>query len=243
MSRYDDLASLDQPTLIDRYAPPADAESWLRVNFVSSADGAVEVDGSSHQLSSEDDMRVFRILRMRCDVLLTGAGTIRADSYAPLRMNPERIAWRREQGLPDHPVMAVVTRGADLDVSAPLFTDSPVRPIVITCRAAPADRVARLSDVSDVIVAGDEGVDFTEALARLRDRGLTQQLCEGGPHVLGELTRADLVDELCLTLAPILAGAGAGRITAGPRSALRRMELVHVLQAAGNLLLRYRRLG
>lgn len=242
MSRYDDLSSLDQPTLIDWYAPPDDVPSWLRVNFVSSADGAVEVDGSSKQLSSEDDMRVFKILRMRCDVLITGAGTIRADQYQPLRMTPDRIDWRRQHGLPDHPVMAVVSRGGDLDLEAPLFTQSPVVPIVITCESAPRERRKALSTVSDVIVAGDEGVDFTTALAILRERGLRQQLCEGGPHIFGELTSADLVDELCLTLAPILAGAGSGRITAGPSSALRRMRLLHALQADGNLILRYSRL-
>jgi riboflavin biosynthesis pyrimidine reductase len=242
VSRYADLSSLDQAALIDWYAPPADEPSWLRVNFVSSTDGAVEVDGSSKQLSSEDDMRVFKILRMRCDVLLTGAGTIRADQYQPLRMNAERIQWRRAHGLSDHPVMAVVTRRARLDLRAPLFTESPVRPIVITCEAADPGHREELAAVADVIVAGDEGVDFAAARDALRQRGLRQQLCEGGPHIFGELTAANLVDELCLTLSPVLAGAGSGRITAGPMSVLRRLRLRHTLQADGNLILRYTRL-
>ncbi|GAA4898292.1 riboflavin biosynthesis pyrimidine reductase [Stackebrandtia albiflava] len=237
-----ETTELTDAELIARYAPPAEAESWLRVNFVSSTDGAVEVDGDSHALSGEDDMRVFRFLRMRCDVLITGAGTVRTDGYQALRMTPERVEWRREHGLPDHPVMAVVTRSGDLDVSAPLFRNAPVRPLVITCAAAPRSHTDRLAEVADLVVAGEETVDFGEALRVLRERGLRQQLCEGGPHILGELTAADLVDELCLTLSPFLAGAGADRITAGPPSPLRPMALAHALHANGNLLLRYTRL-
>ncbi len=241
MSRYEELADLDQATLIDRYAPPTDVDSWLRINMVSSIDGAVEVDGASHQLSSADDMRVFRVLRMHCDVLITGAGTVRADAYRPLKMTPERLEWRRAHGRSDHPVMAVVTRDANLDLEAPLFTDSPVTPIVITCAAAPRQRLDALGRVAQVLIAGDDTVDFSQARQRLRERGLRQQLCEGGPHILGELTAADLVDEMCFTLSPTMAGAGSGRITAGPRSALRHMNLEHVIHANGNLMLRYTR--
>ena len=237
-----DAAALDDAALIDAYAPPSDVSRWLRVNLVSSADGAVEVNGTSHALSSDEDMRVFRFLRMHCDVLITGAGTVRTDGYRPLTMSPDRVAWRRERGLPDHPVMAVVSRTADLDLSSPLFTDSPVRPIVITCQSSLPARRKAIKEVADIIVTGEDGVDFTAALNLLQRRGLRQQLCEGGPHILGELTAADLVDELCLTLSPVLAGPGSGRITAGPSSPLRRMRLAQTLHADGNLLLRYVRL-
>jgi len=233
---------LDDAALMERYAPPADVNRWLRVNFVSSADGAVEVEGNSHALSGEDDMRAFRFIRMHCDVLITGAGTVRTDGYQALRMSADRVDWRRARGMPDHPVMAVVTRSADLDLSMPLFARAPVRPIVITCESAPAERRLAIEEVADVIVAGDDGVDFATALDLLEERGLKQQLCEGGPHILGELTAADLVDELCLTLSPVLAGAGSGRITDGPESPLRRMRLAQVLHANDNLLLRYVRL-
>ena len=237
-----EAAVLDDAALIERYAPPANVSRWLRVNFVSSADGAVEVDGHSHALSGEQDMRAFRFLRMRCDVLITGAGTVRTDGYQALKMSPDRIAWRRDQGLPDHPVMAVISRSADLDLSMPLFTEAPVKPIVITCESSLPGRRKEIQKVADVIVAGDDGVDFPTALNILDKRGLRQQLCEGGPHILGELTAADLVDELCLTVSPFLAGTGSGRITAGPSSPLRRMRLAHALHADDNLLLRYIRL-
>lgn len=241
VSRYEELTDLDQATLIDRYAPPSDVDSWLRINMVSSIDGAVEVDGASHQLSSADDMRVFKVLRMLCDVLITGAGTVRADGYRPVKMASERLEWRRAHGRSDHPTMAVVTRDANLALDAPLFTASPVPPIVITCAAAPKERRDALSRVAQVLVAGDETVDFAQAQQHLHDSGLTQQLCEGGPHILGELTAADLIDEMCFTLSPTMAGAGSGRITAGPRSPLRHMDLAHIIHANGNLLLRYTR--
>jgi riboflavin biosynthesis pyrimidine reductase len=84
-------------------------------------------------------------------------------------------------------------------------------------------------------------VDLRAALVVLRDRGLGQLLCEGGPHLFGALTAADLVDELCLSLSPLLVGPGPGRITAGPLSSVRRMALRNVLTADGLLLLRYAR--
>lgn len=237
VARYSELSSLDQSELTDWYAPGA--ADWLRVNFVSSADGAVQVDGDSLALSGEDDMRVFKILRKRCDVLVVGAETVRTDGYRALRLSADRVAWRRENGLPDHPVMAIVSRSGDLDLDTALFRNAPVRPIAIVPADLDAGRIAKLSTVSDVIAAGEGGVDFAEAFARLRKRGLRQILCEGGPHVFGEITAADLVDELCLTVSPHLAGAGSGRITAGPPSPLRRMHLAHCLHANGNLLLRY----
>jgi riboflavin biosynthesis pyrimidine reductase len=112
---------------------------------------------------------------------------------------------------------------------------------VLTCSGAPADRRAALEPVADVIAVGDATVDVRAAVAALRERGLGQLLCEGGPHLFGALTAADLVDELCLTLSPLLAGPGAGRITAGSASSVRRMALRSVLTADGMLLLRYAR--
>lgn len=243
MPKFERLDSLDDDELIAAYAPPGEVESWLRVNFVASADGAVTVDGGSAGLSGTADMRVFKILRMRCDVLLVGAGTVRRESghYRGLRLNAERVDWRRRAEMPDHPRMAVVSGTADLDPESPLFAEAGARPIVVTCQAAPAAAREALSQVSDVIVAGEQEVDFDAAVRELRRRGLRQILCEGGPHVLGAVTAADLVDELCLTVSPMLAGAGAGRITAGPTSPVRRMQLAHVLEADDYLLLRYTR--
>jgi riboflavin biosynthesis pyrimidine reductase len=137
--------------------------------------------------------------------------------------------------------MVVVSGSLDLDPAQAVFADAPVRPVVFTHAAAPAERRAALSEVADVVSVGDTAVDLTAMARELHGRGATQLLSEGGPHLLGALTAADLVDELCLTVSPLLAGPGAGRITAGPPSAPRPMTLRHVLTADGALLMRYAR--
>jgi riboflavin biosynthesis pyrimidine reductase len=92
-------------------------------------------------------------------------------------------------------------------------------------------------------VHGEREVDLAAGLAQLRAGGMAHVLCEGGPHLFGALTAADLVDEVCLTVSPMLAGPGAGRITAGPASDLRGLALATALVDDGTLLLRYERIG
>ncbi|MFC0508756.1 pyrimidine reductase family protein [Micromonospora costi] len=212
----------------------------LRVNFVSSLDGAVSVDGYSAGLSGEPDKRVFGLLRMLCDALVVAAGTLRHEGYRALRLDERRRAWRRERGLPDYPTLVVVSGSLDLDPAQAAFADAPVRPLVLT--RAGAVPPPGLTEVADVLPFGTDRVDLAAGLGELRRRGHDQLLCEGGPLLFGALTAADLVDELCLTVAPLLAGPGPGRITAGAPAPPRRLPLRHVLAAGdGTLLLRYAR--
>jgi riboflavin biosynthesis pyrimidine reductase len=235
----DEGRALDDDTLAELYAPPP--PPWLRANFVSSVDGAVEVGGRSAGLSSPADQRVLSLLRTECDALMIGAGTLRAERYGPMRLTDRDGDRRREHGLAAHPTLVVVSGSLDLDPRQPAFAEAPVRPIVLTRATAPAARREALGATTDVLTAGEDRVDLATAIAVLHDRGLGQILCEGGPHLLGGLIAADLVDELCLTISPLLAGAGANRITAGEASPLRRMALHQLLAADGSLLLRYRR--
>jgi riboflavin biosynthesis pyrimidine reductase len=229
---------LDDAALTARYGR-AD-HPHLRVNFVTSVDGAVSVDGYSAGLSGEPDKRVFGLLRMLCDALVVAAGTLRHEGYRAVRLDERRRAWRREHGLSEYPTLVVVSDSLDLDPAQAAFADAPVRPVVLTRAGAAAP--AGLTDVADVVRCGADRVDLAEGLAELRRRGLDQLLCEGGPRLFGALTAADLVDEVCLTVAPLLAGAGPGRITAGDASAVRHLPLRHVLAAAdGVLMLRYAR--
>ncbi len=236
-----DSTELTDEALTALYAPRDRAVPRVRANFVTSLDGAVTVDNASAGLSSEGDKRVFGLLRMLCDALLVGAGTVRDEGYHAVRLDETRRAWRRANGLAEYPVPAIVSGRLDLDPASDLFANAPVRPVVLTVAAAPADRRAALARVADVIDCGEARFDAQTAISVLVDRGLPQVLCEGGPHLFGELTAADLVDELCLTLAPLLTGPGAGRITAGPPSAPHRLPLRHVLDDGGFLLLRYAR--
>ena len=211
----------------------------LRVNFVTSVDGAVALDGYSAGLSGEADKRVFKLLRGVCDALLVGAGTLRHEGYGPVRLDAARRAWRREQGLAEYPTLVVVSGRLDLTPDNPALAAAPVRPIVLTCGSSAAERRKALAEVADVQVYGETELDLTAALDHLRSVGLRQLLCEGGPHLFGALTSADLVDELCLTVSPLLAGPGAARITAGTPSPPRPLALAHVLAAGDVLLLRY----
>jgi riboflavin biosynthesis pyrimidine reductase len=204
---------------------------WLRANFVTSADGAAYVDGRSGGLASDGDKRIFGVLRVLADVVLVGAGTARAERYKPAK--PPRPALAELRGdRPATPPIAVVTKTVGLDLAGELFTQAPAdaRTIVITCAAAPVASRDRAAEVADVIVAGEDEVDLAGALKALADRGLSRVLCEGGPHLLGDLAAAGLLDELCLTLSPTLAGPGAGRIIAGTGlDAARPMRLGHLL--------------
>ncbi|MBX3098610.1 MAG: pyrimidine reductase family protein [Salinibacterium sp.] len=211
----------------------------VRVNFVSSIDGAVTHDGRSGGLSGPGDKRFFELLRRACDVVMVGAGTVRDEGYGPMRVSAASARWRVEHRMPEHPVFAIVSRSLTLDENSRIFTEAPVRPVLVT--AGEASGVDRFTEVADVIATGTAQVDLSAALDQLRARGLTNVLCEGGPSLFGSLLAADVVDELSLTIAPVLESGDSGRIAQGRLAEARGMELVHVLRSGDNLLLRYRR--
>lgn len=249
--------------------PDQTGRPWIRANMVASADGAATLAGHSGGLSGEADRLVFAILRGLADVILVGAGTARAEGYGPA--HPDRAGewWPQlRAGRPHAPAIAVVTRLLSLDLSSPLLTGSPPdsRTIVITTRAAPADRRAAAARGAELVVAGEEAVDLPAAVAALAARGHQRILTEGGPRLLGEITGTGLLDELCLTVSPLLAGGSAGRIidaagavSQGPAGqimagaepgggasspgSLGRLSLAHVLADEGYLLCRYLRAG
>jgi riboflavin biosynthesis pyrimidine reductase len=220
---------------------PRAAHPVLRANFIASADGAVSVDGLSAGLQGPGDKEVFDHLRMVCDALVVAAGTVRAERYDALRLTDPARAWRTANGLPPYPQMVVVSGSLDLDPEQLIFSDAPIRPIVLTHRAAPAD--APIRAVAEVIALGEDEVDLAAGIRLLHHRGASQVLCEGGPGLLGALIAANLIDELCLTVAPLLAGGTAGRIAHGPPSPPRRMSLRHALTNGDMLFLRYARSG
>jgi riboflavin biosynthesis pyrimidine reductase len=230
----------DDVDLDEAYALPGPGRLHVRANFVSSVDGAAEVGGRSGGLSSDADHRVFSVLRGLCDVVLVGAGTVRGERYGPARPSADRRARRRAHGLAAVPPIAVVTSRVDLDLQSAFFTEAAARPVILTTGAAPADLRQRASEVADVAVCGDTAVDLATALEALVERGLTRVLCEGGPHLMGQLVAADRLDELCLSLSPVIAGPERLRIIGGaPLDAPARLELGHVLTAEGTLFLRY----
>ncbi|ANP56453.1 hypothetical protein AVL59_11820 [Streptomyces griseochromogenes] len=217
---------------------------WLRANMVSTLDGAAQHEGRSQPISSAADMRVFGTLRALADVIVVGAETVRQEGYRPARARAEFAAAREAAGQAPAPAIAVVTAGLELDFSLPLFTSPLVPTVILTGAAAPPDRVAAAEKAgARVVVAGDgTGIDPARAVRALAGLGHTRQLTEGGPRLLGRLVAAGVLDELCLTLSPMLTAGDAQRIAGGPSVAVpRRFELVSLLEEDGFLFSRYRR--
>lgn len=214
-------------------------EPVLRVNFVSSVDGAVTHDGRSGGLSDDADKRHFELLRRVCDVVLVGAGTVRTEGYGPMRVNEESARWRVANGLSEHPVFAIVSGSLNLDPDSRIFTEAPLRPIVFTTSRG-AHRAAEFADVADVVVAGTDSVPGSDIVAALHERSLRNVLCEGGPDLFGSMLADGVVDELFLTVNPTLEAGEATRISAGDLVEPARLVLASVLESGSTLLLRYR---
>ncbi len=207
---------IDDDALHRIYAYPAAAdEPYVRFNFIAAADGAATTGGLSAGLGNDGDKRIFAVLRRLADVVLVGAGTVRAEGYAGDLVDEDARSWRKAQGAAAHPAIAVISGSLDLDPASGFFTDAPVRPLVLTSSSAPAGRRAALAAVADVVDCGTDRVDAPAILAELGRRGLPKILCEGGPAVLGDFTSSDAVDELCLSISPLLAGGAGPRIAVG----------------------------
>jgi riboflavin biosynthesis pyrimidine reductase len=222
---------------------PAGRGCWVMANMVGGLDGSAAIGGRVGALSTEPDAALFRLLRSLADVVLVGAETVRREGYRSIRLPPELAAGREAAGRPRAPRLAVVTRSLDLDWAGDAFAGAPagLRTLVITCRAADPRRIERARRVAEVLIAGEDRVDPGQALLRLSELGFRVVLCEGGPTLLGELVAAGRIDELCLTIAPLMGGDPLP-VSVSPRGApLRRFALRHVLLDGDTLFLRYER--
>ncbi|MGK4580648.1 pyrimidine reductase family protein [Kitasatospora sp. HPMI-4] len=238
-----DVRSLEELAAV--YAYPEQVRrgrAWLRANMVASLDGSARLEGLSEGLSGDADKRIFGVLRALADVVLVGAETVRAEGYRPARARADFAAARRAAGQAPAPAIAIVSRSLELDFAASLFTEPVVRTVVITTEDSPAAARRAAAGVADVVVAGERSVDASRAVAALTERGWTRQLTEGGPRLLGELAAAGLLDELCLSLAPLLTGGDAPRIAQGGQMpGVQRMRLVSLMEQEGFLFTRYLR--
>lgn len=221
--------SADRPPLPDR--------PWVLVDMVVSADGATAIDGRAGGMGGEPDTRVFHALRSIPDVILVGAGTARAENYGPAKATGDRPP----------PRIAVVTASGDLDPSLRLFAEADPAlppPIVITTTGCDPTRLARLESMAEVVLAGSDVADVGIALGALRARGAGVVLCEGGPSLNGQLVARDLIDEWCLSLAPLLVGGISSRPAVGdPTPTPIPMALDRLLEEDGVCFARYLRVG
>ena len=227
----------------DPERPAPGARPWVLVNMVASVDGATAVDGRSGPLGGDTDRSLLGILRGLADVVLVGAGTVRAEGYGPPRTPPTPVAERRTaRNQAPRPRLAVMSGRLDLDPAAPLFTGgdpSDPPPLVYTTSAAPAERLAALAGVAEVVVADGERVEPAWLLADLHAHGAGTVVCEGGPGLNGQLARAGLVDEWCVTVSPRLVGGGAGLLAGPPVTSPLPLRLAHVLAEDGFLFCRW----
>ena len=228
---------------LDSRPEPA-GRPWVMINMISSVDGgAADPAGRSGGLGGPADKAVFVAIRAVADVIVAGAATVAGEDYGPPACPRPCGRRRRDRGQAEVPRLAVVTASLRIDPDRRLFreADPDARPLVLTTAAADPDRRRALEAVAEVIEVGDERVDWHTALAALRSAaGARVVLCEGGPSTNAQLVAEDLVDEMCLTLAPSLVGGGAPRIVNGPAGArLVPQELERALTADGYLFLRY----
>jgi riboflavin biosynthesis pyrimidine reductase len=212
------LADLDDDDLRAAYAPPR--LPWLRLNFVSTVDGAAAGrDGTSRSINNAADQRVFSALRDQAHVVIAGAGTIRAEGYRP---NPKPLV--------------VVTRSGEIPPT--LLEGDTGRVYVATGSAAPGLAGARSVLGDRVLVLGDDGPDLVALRSALVDLGFGNLLCEGGPHLAADLLAAGAVDELCWTIVPTLVAGDGLRITVGDAIDV-PLRLHALLEDGGTLLGRW----
>lgn len=210
--------TMDPEALALAYAyPELGEQAWVRANFISTLDGAATGgDGRSGSINTGSDRDVFALLRALSDVILVGAGTARIEGY---RRATVRAPWLvHRTGRPAHPTMAVVSRSADIPPRLSQARESSGDVMLFTCKQAGAEAIGLARGTlgeGNVIVVGDVSVDLAAALDVLAVRGLRRVLCEGGPHLMRDLTAAGRLDELCLTLAPTLVAGDHPHITAG----------------------------
>jgi riboflavin biosynthesis pyrimidine reductase len=217
-----------------------DGPRWLAVNFVSSTDGAITVEGRSKGLSTPADRIVYRLGNDLADVVLVGAGTAMAEGFEGLRPDEQTADRRRRFGLAPIAPVAVVTTGRSLPADAPVITKAAVPTLVFTCAAAPvALRDAWAANGARVFVVGDAEVPGERVVETLAAEGLARIDCEGGPRLFGSLIEAGVVDEFRLTVAPFLVAGTASRAAAGGVVDPAELELASVLTDGSSVLLRY----
>ena len=237
---------IDPDGLAHWYAYPERLRScWVRGNMIASIDGGATSDGKSGDLGGDGDRALFAALRELADVIVVGASTARVENYSGVQFSAAQRQRRRHRGQAEVPPIAVLTRSGNIERDAGILHHTEVAPLILTCTDAVRDTSARLSGVAEVVDASGvhaDSVDLGVALRLLAERGLLRVLAEGGPGVLGMCVEQNVIDEMCLTVAPALVGGKSARIVTGPAEAHTAMQLSHALtDDEGYLYLRYRR--
>lgn len=261
------------PIALNRLLPPADAATvqeivtglglrepsagvstpdgrrrpYVLLNMVATLDGRATLGGRSGPISDDADRALFHGLRSVVDAVMAGAGTVRTERYGPIVRDPDTRSARLQRGLREQPLACIISAGLDFPPDLPLLADPDSEVVFLT--PSQASLHASAARVEYVRARRQNGsLDLPAALCELHDRlHVHTLLCEGGPHLNAALLSAGLVDELFLSVAPLLGGEDPAderrpplRIIAGsdfdPPLAL---ELRSVLEHDSHLFLRY----
>jgi riboflavin biosynthesis pyrimidine reductase len=197
-----DLNALSAKDVAELYRPPL--ARWVRSNMVISLDGNYAGEqGSSRELSSAGDLRVLLLLRALSDVVVVGARTAIGEKYANLAIGEDLLEVANKT-----PRLCVVSRSLAFSGNEGFLKDGNVRPLIITARQNEpswVDKLSALQQVADVIVS-DSTVTGPFIIESLRSTGHNQILCEGGPSLLALLAQDNCLDEMSVTLAPLVIG-------------------------------------
>ena len=216
----------------------------MGVNMVMSVDGKITVGGklTPGSLGSDFDRFTMTVIRSHFDAIICGAETIRQHPYY-LGVTKDFEALRTARGQSAQPLTIIVTTSGDLPLDAPLFAQSPQRPLILTSTES-YQALRRKQQRAEVIAVGQDKVEIQPALAVLRrELGIERLLLEGGPSLNYQFLHAKAVDEIFLTLAPRLVGSDADlTMVMGPDvlDSLPRLELISHFQYENELFLRYR---
>jgi 5-amino-6-(5-phosphoribosylamino)uracil reductase len=209
------------------------------VNFVAGADGRATFGGKSGALGDDGDHAMFHGLRESADAVMAGTGTLRTERYGRMLGKAERRERRVARGRTPEPLVCIVTRSGEVPTEIPLFAEPEARIVIFS--AVPVQLGSPAAQV-EVVAVDPAELTLTTALRRLRtDFGVSTLLCEGGPTLFGAMLREHVVDELFLTVAPVLVGGGSGpAVTSGPGlPELQPLRIEWLLERHGSLYLRY----
>jgi riboflavin biosynthesis pyrimidine reductase len=210
--------TLDDADLVELYRHPVpEGRGWVRSSFVMSLDGSVQgPDGRSGSINTESDHHVFALQRALADAILVGANTVRLEGYRAVDLEPWQLEIREQEGLAPYPMLVIISATADLDpVIATPAEGVGGAVMIITTPGKSADDLGPLRDAGITVLEAEGTLDMAQIVDQLAGGGFQRLLCEGGPRLHNDLHAAGVMDEVCLTLAPVVVGGQGSRSTSG----------------------------